>query len=73
MGTLVGLANSVITLNTIAPQLFLKAIQTELVTLKIILLVWALFAFVSLVVGAFIYPWHNLPQHIEDGRKVPIR
>ena len=65
--------NSVITLNTILPQLFLKAIKNDVVSLKTIMLVWAFFAFASLVIGSLIYPWHNLPQHIDNENQFQIR
>ena len=55
-----GIANGVASVSSMWPSIWLRAINSEILTFSQIMYIWAFFSFVSLVLGLIIYPWHNL-------------
>ena len=47
------------------PQIWLQAILQTSITFTQLMIVWICLAFVSLIFGIVLYPWHNLPDEGE--------
>ena len=57
---LIGLANSLTSLSSMWPQIWFKLIQINLIDFSSLMFIWSALSFLSLMLGLFIYPWHNL-------------
>ena len=62
-GTLTGTSNSLLALCSLIPQLWLKM---DNISYHLILIVWLVMAFMSLLLGLILVPWHNMPQNIDS-------
>ena len=72
---LVGTANTCMAVSSIVPQIWLILMEKTGISLTSLMIIWMCLAGVSLVVGVWLFPWHNLPDDglIEERHLATIR
>ena len=64
-GLLTGVANALLAVGTLIPQMWLIFItKQQVLTFTEVYIVWLSLALVSFILGTLFYPWNNMPQNL---------
>ena len=70
IGFLIGIANGLCGAGSFFPLAWKTLIEQEFISYSVIMWIWFGFSVISLILGTIIYPWHNLPQDLTEGRSL---
>ena len=68
IGFLIGITNGLCGAGSFFPLAWKALVDKKLISYSEIMWTWFGFSALSLVLGTLVYPWHNLPQDLTQGR-----